>query len=115
VITRYHVLETGGAKRSLFVDWPAQPSHEQFLALIGPILNNEPIERVRLHQSGHPFDMFVSKIGHVRLRTRPPLGRNEEATKLYRAGALARNPGMDPEMLSWIAGPAVVFDRQVWF
>jgi hypothetical protein len=54
--------------------------------------------------------MFVDEDGHGRERP-----RNEAATTIYRANWLRQHPGVDPETLPWIAGPAVLFDRRVWF
>jgi hypothetical protein len=75
-------------------------------------------ERVRVIRSAaEPYrngdeylDMFVDEDSHGRERP-----RNEAATTIYRANALRQFPGTDPESLPWIAGPAVLFDRRVWF
>lgn len=76
-------------------------------------------ERVRVIRSASEayrngaeyLDMFIDEDGHSRDRPR----RNEKATAIYRANWLRQHPSTDPETLPWIAGPAVLFDKRVWF
>jgi hypothetical protein len=42
------------------------------------------------------------------------LPRNEAATLIYRRNAMLHQGVKDPEEVSFIVGPAVLFDRIVW-
>jgi hypothetical protein len=54
--------------------------------------------------------MFVNELGRL-----TGLERNEAATIIYRRNTLYHKPGQhQPEDLDWIAGPAVLFEHQVW-
>ena len=57
------------------------------------------------------LDLFVDEMGHMR-----SLARNELATRIYRNNALVHEPERypGPEVLPWIAGPAVLFRERVW-
>jgi hypothetical protein len=50
-------------------------------------------------------DMFIDELGHPKTQD-----RNEEATRLYRAGLLKHWPAGDPEVLPFVAGIALVFE-----
>jgi len=60
------------------------------------------------------LDMFVDENGLMK-----QLPRNEVATTEYRRACLAGKtvvpPPSDPELLNFIVGPAVLFERRVWF
>lgn len=78
--------------------------------VVGPHFD-EPFERVAVLYEGHRRDMFVGETSAINGRHI----RNVRATEIYRANALARMPGIDPETLPAISGPAILFpDRQVW-
>lgn len=83
--------------------------------LIEPITGH-PMEHVRVFSdfSGGTeykyLDMFVNELGRL-----TGLERNEAATIIYRRNTLYHEPGKyEPEELDWIAGPAVLFEHQVW-
>jgi hypothetical protein len=99
----------------LCVRWPREPGYDLVRAVVEPHLGGEPLEHIAVLHNGARRDMFVSELGTIALTTRPPLPRNERATAIYRAAWLARHPECDPESLAWIAGPAVLFERRVWF
>ena len=54
-------------------------------------------------------DMFVDELGHQK-----QLMRNGAATVIYRRNAMLRPQVSDAESLSFIVGPAVLFNRVVW-
>jgi len=97
------------------VQWPREPGYNAIKSLIEPILAGEPLMHVSVLHDGKRRDMFVSEIGRMELTTRGPLPRNDRATAIYRAKWLTRHPEVDPESLPFIAGPAVLFERVVWF
>lgn len=114
--TTYQIILPGDAAApQLSVNWPRRPGYEAIKALVSPHLNLEPLEHVTVLLRGERADMFVSELGHVPLTTRAPLPRNERATYLYRSNLMRRSPSTPPESLPWVAGPAVLFFRQVWF
>lgn len=90
------------------------PAWPQVRALILPVLvASRPgahLEHVTVLWNGKHADMFVDDESLVH-----GLPRNEEATAIYRAAALKRSPALDPERLSYIAGPAILFDNLVWY
>jgi hypothetical protein len=91
------------------------PGYDQLKAFIEPLLDGAPLEHVSVLWNGKPADMFVDELGRLELTTRPPLPRNEEATTIYRAAALRREPERDPESMPFIAGTAILFEQRVWF
>lgn len=76
-------------------------------AMFGIIRNPE---RVSVLEAGERRDMFVEENGHAE-----GLERNEAATRIYRANAMASGQYPDPEALPCVVGPAVLFARRVWF
>ena len=72
---------------------------------------DEAMEHVSVLFNGHRRDMFVGETSAINGRHI----RNIRATEIYRANALSQNPGLDPEDLPAISGPAVLFpDVIVW-
>lgn len=118
--TTYTIYYTDNTLQRGAVDWPATPTLDQIKALVEPIvggpmehvhvLNPKRVEADEISLSDY-LDMFVDEIGHV--RAGGPRARNDAATAIYRANWL-RAEGGDPEDLHWIAGTAIVFDRQIW-
>lgn len=97
------------------VDWPRDPGYSRIKALVGPLLNNEPLEHVGVLHEGDLRDMFVSEIGHLTLTTRGPLPINAAATIIYRRNWMSQYPLSDPDILPTIVGTAVLFtNRLVW-
>lgn len=111
--TSYQIIPPGDAAApQVTVRWPKKPGYQLIKALVEPHLGGEPMEHVTVLCRGKRSDMFVSELGRLQLTTRAPLPRNERATAIYRTNW---HPGTDPELLPWIAGPAVLFFRRVWF
>jgi hypothetical protein len=112
VHTTYHILATDGERTTRTVEWPRDPGYDRIKALIEPILGaGNWLEHVAVLHEGQRRDMFVDENGHSKR-----LPRNEVATEIYRSNWLTQHPGVDPEELPHIVGPAVLFpDRLVWF
>jgi len=67
-------------------------------------------ERVRVWHGGEYLDLFVDETGALK-----DLPRNEAATTIYRANAIAHMPDVkDPEELDAVFGVAILFHRRVW-
>jgi hypothetical protein len=92
------------------VAWPDEPGYDRIRMLIEPLLEGAHLEHVSVLHEGRRADMFVDDEGRLK-----HLPRNEEATAIYRAAALSREPDRDPETIPFIAGTAILFDRRVWF
>lgn len=114
--TRYLIMRPEEPHESGEVDWPREPGYDRIKTLIEPIVGG-PLEHVAVladFAGGIKFkraDMFVNELGHV---LKDPLPRNEAATVIYRRNALLNLGYTDLENISWIAGPAVLFERIVW-
>lgn len=108
--TRYRVLPDVGDATDHSINWPREPHSDLINELCRPLIGGGFIERVAVLHDGAPMDMVVDEQGHMK-----GLPRNEQATAIYRAASLRRDPDLDPETLPWIAGPAVLFLRRVWF
>lgn len=103
-------------------DWPDKPDFHTIAAIIEPALlefgAKNDAERVNVwltpdfEPGGDGFytDMFVDEMGLI-----DGLPRNDRATKIYRANHLTFQKPAFPETLPYIAGPAIVFHRRVWF
>lgn len=118
MITQMKLMRPGEPDRIIPVDLPEQPGYTRLQAVIEPLLASrmEHVTVMADFGGGTKYqraDMFVDEIGHV--RADGPLPRNESATAIYRTNALLREPGRNPESMPWIAGPAILFDRRVWF
>lgn len=66
------------------------------------------LEHVAVLHEGRRADMFVEGDGAGVLPV------NEEATKIYHANSLSREPGADTSGWPKIYGTAVLFDQIVW-
>lgn len=107
--TTFLILRPGLVPARGSAPLPVEPSYQDIKALVEPYLDGGRMEHVAVLHNGRRSDMFVDEIG-----IQKGLPRNERATAIYRAATLAREPQLDPEHLSCIYGPAVVFDRLVW-
>lgn len=110
MMTAYAILKTNGDIDVTSVDWPAEPDFEIIRSLVEPLLDGADLEQVSVLHEGKRRDMFVDDSGHLK-----GLPRNEQATRIYRAATLSRQPHVNPETLPCIVGPAVLFYRRVWF
>lgn len=119
--TRYLIMRPDEPHETREVhDWPREPGYDRIKALLEEWFPSGHFEQVNVladfggGERYEQLDMFVDDTGHLQ-----HLPRNEAATIVYRRAALmgrARIPiPSDPESLSWIAGPAVLFSRRVWF
>ena len=79
----------------------------------GAIRNHfdEPFEHVTVLHDGERRDMFVGETSSINGRHI----RNVRATAIYRNNILKNEPGINPESLHAISGPAVLFMSRVWF
>jgi 16S rRNA C967 or C1407 C5-methylase (RsmB/RsmF family) len=95
------------------VPQPTDDDQEAHLSLIFDQLRTlfdcELIEHVNVWFAESYRDMFVDEEGKITGRA-----LNEAATQIYRANTLKNVPGVDPESLHAIYGPAVVFLEKVW-
>lgn len=86
-------------------------SFEWFRRRIGHHFD-EGFEHVAVLYDGERRDMFVGETSAINGRHI----RNIRATEIYRCNTLTNDPGIDPESLPAISGPAVLFPfRRVWF
>jgi hypothetical protein len=108
--TTMTVYRPGQIDERVEVDLPERPGLFALRAALEPYLDGGEAEHVYVLAHGRAADMFVDEFGHDKR-----LPRNETATRLYRASWLSRNPGAAPETLPFIVGPAVLFNRKVWF
>ncbi|WP_298800042.1 hypothetical protein [uncultured Devosia sp.] len=115
--TRIRVIRPGQPDEVQEHDLPREPSYEKLAALIEPILGKGHwLERVSVladfdgGENHQPTDMFVDENGHYL-----QLPFNREATRIYRRAYLKRHPHHDPAEMPHVVGPAILFDRRVWF
>lgn len=104
----YTVYQPSGEMQRGLVEWPEEPGYTKIAALIEPIVGG-PIEHVTVLHNSKRADMFVDEMGHMRTGGPKPL--NEAATRIYYAASRARG---DEPGDHYIAGPAVLFDEEVW-
>jgi hypothetical protein len=110
--TVYHVIPEIGSMRTIVTETlPEKPRLDHLRKLIEPHLDGERLEHVSVLWEGQRRDMFVGETSSINGR----MIRNIRATEIYRNNWLTRNLGADPESLPAISGPAVLFDRIVWF
>jgi hypothetical protein len=113
--TRLLVMKPDQPNERRTFELPMNPSYDELVDLVKLLIGCEHFEHVSVlsdFAGGLAFkraDMFVDEMGHQKR-----LPRNEAATIIYRRNALMHQGVKDPETLSWIAGPAVLFERRVW-
>ncbi|MCO7058264.1 hypothetical protein [Pseudomonas juntendi] len=108
--TDYLLINVDGTEERRSAELPADPGYRALADLVDPILGVLAWEQVTVLFNGELCDMFVDEVGAI-----TGLPRNERATAIYRANALAQHPGTDPESLPAIYGRVVLFTRRVWF
>ena len=111
VNTVCHIIPEIGSMRTLVVLLTPKPSYDELRGAVEPHLDGERVEHVAVLWDGLPRDMFVGECSSINGR----MIRNVRATEIYRNNALTRWPKSAPESLPSISGPAVLFDRRVWF
>lgn len=115
MLTRYTIMRPERPHEGGDVDWPRAPGYDRLKALLTPLLdgNLEHVSVLADFAGGDDYqraDMFVDAEGQLKR-----LPRNEAATMIYRRATLLRASGTDPDSLPCIVGPAILFERQVWF
>lgn len=110
MVARMVVLpEMVGERQAIEVKMDHRPKFEALRKIVEPHLDGQRMEHVAVLWNGIRCSMFV---GDESAATRI---RNVEATAVYRNNWLIQHPGTDPEQLPAVSGPAVLFDRNVWF
>lgn len=99
-----------GAPTRLEYAMPADPGYRQLKEIMTPLLNGGYLERVRVLVGGAYTDMFVDEDSQGK-----DMLVNARATEIYRANWMTQHPDCDPDELPDIKGPAILFDRPVWF
>lgn len=111
VATTFHVYRPAAEKRETHtVMLVSEPSYDEIKAVVGPYLEDGRMEHVSILFNGVRSDMFVDEDFNEK-----GLELNEEATKIYHASSLQREPEADTSDWPKIRGVAVVFDRRIWF
>jgi hypothetical protein len=126
--TKYRIIHPGDSMELAYsesrvkkVMWPRRPGFKLIRELVEPLLGEKKnMEHVSVWEDfdyGEKFyrlDMFVDEVGLIDGRS-----RNEVATTAYRRanqmGLSSAPKAFDAEDLSFIAGPAVLFSRRIWF
>ena len=90
-------------------------SYDAIKAVMDPILGEgQWFEHVTVWWTGQQLDMFVDENGHAR-----GLSRNEKATEIYRSAMMMGKTGLpipkDPEAIAFVVGPAVLFEKRIWY
>lgn len=124
MLTKYTIIPADSSMNMIErdVEWPYDPGYERIAPLVEPMLHEFGGKNMMEHVSvwltpdfnpgpeGFRTDMFVDEMGLI-----DGLPRNDRATRIYRANWLTQHPETPPEGLSYIAGPAILFHRRVWF
>lgn len=93
-----------------------EPHYHHLKSVIEPALGGggNPgvlfFERVRVFIDGKYTDMFV-----IENSAQGEYPLNQAATDIYRNNALTHDPSVKAEDMPAVYGPAVLFDRPVWF
>lgn len=121
MLTRLLIMRPDKAHETKKFDLPRDPGYIKLRDIIAPLLGpTSCLEHVGVladftgATKFKPLDMFVDDRGLLK-----GLPRNEAATLIYRRANLMGKthipPVDDPEKLNFIVGPAVLFNRRVWF
>jgi hypothetical protein len=102
------VFHPGEQPQSSSVELAPEPAWTSLQAILKPLLGCGRIERVAVLHNGKRADMFVDEDGHAK-----GLPVNLDATAIYQS--FARSKGRPIDDAAVIVGPAVLFDRPVWF
>lgn len=118
--TKALIMRPDGSCETREYELARAPGYDKLKEILTPLLDGAALEHVAVladFSGGVKYgalDMFVDDTGLLK-----NLPRNEAATLLYRRanlmGRSAAPKASDPEMLSFICGPAVLFSRRVWF
>ena len=125
MLTKYKLILPGDATIiEAECELPREPGLDALRAIIDPLIALDGQHRYHEHvsvwasyENDHVYramDMFVDEEG---LKLSRP--RNERATTIYRAATMMGRTGLpvphNPESLSYIVGPAILFSRRVWY
>lgn len=121
MLTKLLIMRPNETSETKEIDLSRDPGYEKLRDIIAPLLGERAcLEHVSVLAdfSGatkyKPLDMFVDDTGLLK-----GLPRNEAATAIYRRANLMGKthvpPVDDPEKLNFIVGPAILFNRRVWF
>lgn len=116
MLTRLLIMRPDQPHETREVDLPDDPGYDRLKSLLQQLLDGAHLERIAVladFAGGLDYrwsDMFVDSDGLLK-----ELPRNEAATGIYRRAALQHEPRLHPESLSFIAGPAILLSRRVWF
>jgi hypothetical protein len=114
--TRILIMRPDQPHESQEIDLPLEPGLGRLSNILTPLLDGADLEHITVladFSGGLKFkraDMFVDERGHHK-----GLEHNEAATSIYRRASLMRDSKQIAEDLPHIVGPAVLFDRIVWF
>lgn len=118
VLTKVKLIAVDGVETIEEFELEEAPKYEKLKRIIEPHIGDW-FERVAVWDNFgegkmRGLDMFVDENGHLKR-----LPRNEKATRIYRAanqhGVTGQPPARDAETIPFIVGPAVLFNRRVWF
>ena len=114
--TQITVLHPSGHQVKTTVELPERPKYGDLSNVMRRFLGeytdhrgqvvSELMEHATALVDGEKRDMFICQLGGFKMKGRPPLPVNDQATTLY------RRPGVNG--LTHINGPAVLFERKVW-
>lgn len=104
------IMFPNGGSSEHTLELAEDPGLDKLRALVLPYLDGGRWEHVTVLYKGKRACMFVDDESVA--KGLPP---NPKATAIYRAAWLSQHPNDDPESLPAIYGPAVCFDRQVWW
>lgn len=107
--TGYTLFKTDGTATRQSCEWPARPGLNRIKEMVEPLLGGGGLMHMSVLLDGKERDMFVDDA------TTEGFEVNEQATKIWHTTYLTRFPKADSKTLPWVYGPAVLFDRQVWF
>lgn len=116
--TTYKIIFPNDEIQDHFIAWPARPSWPEIRDLIEPIVKG-PLEHVTVLRpdfmgeeneikASDARDMFVNEEGYL-ISPRPEF--NPTATAIYLHLSVIRGKDYYHQIL----GPAVLFDRRIWF
>lgn len=118
VLTKVKLIAVDGTETIEELELEEKPEYAVLKRIIEPHIGDW-FERVAVWDNFgegkmRGLDMFVDENGHLKA-----LQRNDKATRIYRAanqhGVTGQAPAQDAETIPFIVGPAVLFNRRVWF
>ena len=108
--THFDILIPGSPIETREVELAADPGYDAIARVLAPWFGKTEFEHVNILMPDRTTysDMFVDEMGHPK-----GLPANDAATVHYVRNAQVHHiPGWEDV---WIAGPAIVFHRRVWF